>query len=293
MNLFCQHVEINRSLRTMNASMAQIGIVIPVLNQLRYTQQCLADLQPDIDRGVRVVVVNNASTDGSHQWLSAQSNIQIIHNQENKGCASAWNQGCAALQESDWIVVLNNDVRLPLGWLDQLVDAADRLGLDIISPAMCEMELNYVFEEHAAKIMKAMRSVLRRGVAHGVCFMVRKSVFDRIGGFDEAFRIGQFEDSDFFLRAQKAGFRLGVTGASFIHHFGSITQRELKKDGTVRPYEAENRAYFRQKWKQGWIQRRCEKSKSSFRSGYWSLRERFAHGHSLIEKIQEGVVRYF
>jgi GT2 family glycosyltransferase len=304
-----------------------VVIVIPVLNQLAYTQGCVRCLQPDIAAGAKVIVVDNGSTDGTREWLQSlilsngpatQPALTVIRNEQNRGCAPAWNQGVAAAgilrntldssdpsaraslritQESrttpDWVVVLNNDVLLPAGWLEALLGAATRHGLDIVCPAMRERDQNYDFESYARDFTAKLSDVVRRGGAHGVCFAVRREVFERIGGFDEAFRIGQFEDADFFRRARLAGFRTGVVGACFIHHFGSVTQDALSDTKKQRPYEAENRAYFRKKWKLGWVRRRWEKATDGLRDWWWRTTERVRFGHTLHEKWDGERLRFY
>lgn len=299
----------------------RVAIVIPVLNQLAYTQGCVRCLQPDLAAGVRVVVIDNGSTDGTPAWLAAQPGLTVIRNEQNRGCAPAWNQGVAAAgllssspggpetagaggagvgaskqQDSggaEWVVVLNNDVLLPAGWLEALLGAAERHGLDVVCPAMRERDQNYDFAGYVREFTTRLAGVVRRGGAHGVCFAVRRAVFERIGGFDEAFRIGQFEDADFFRRARAAGFRTGVVGACFIHHFGSVTQDALSDTKKQRPYEAENRAYFRRKWKLGWARRRCEKAADGLRAWRWRTVERVRFGHTLHEKWDGERLRYY
>lgn len=308
-----------------------VAIVIPVLNQLAYTQGCVRCLQPDLAAGVKVIVVDNGSTDGTPEWLKGQSSsnglatqqpaLTVIRNEQNCGCAPAWNQGVAAaglllnspkgsgtvhegekaigankqqsLQAPDWVVVLNNDVLLPAGWLAALLGAAERHGLDVVCPAMRERDQNYDFESYAREFTAKLGGVVRRGGAHGVCFAVRRAVFEKIGGFDEAFRIGQFEDADFFRRARLAGFRTGVVGACFIHHFGSVTQDALSDTKKQRPYEAENRAYFRKKWKLGWARRRWEKAIDGLRAWWWRTTERARFGHTLHEKWDGERLRFY
>lgn len=296
-----------------------VAIVIPVLNQLAYTQGCVRCLQPDLAVGVQVIVVDNGSTDGTPAWLAAQPALTVLRNDQNRGCAPAWNQGVRAAgllrntqepdsaapsatlrntQETpgaapDWVVVLNNDVLLPEGWLAALLGAAERHGLDLVCPAMRERDQNYDFADYARAFTAKLGGVVRRGGAHGVCFAVRRAVFERIGGFDEAFRIGQFEDADFFRRARLAGFRSGVVGACFIHHYGSVTQDALSDTKRQRPYEAENRAHFRKKWKLGWARRRWEKAADGLRAWWWRSTERARFGHTLHEKWDGERLRYY
>lgn len=295
-----------------------VAIVIPVLNQLAYTQGCVRCLQPDIADGVKVIVVDNGSTDGTREWLATQPALTVIRNEQNRGCAPAWNQGAAAAgillnkqfpssgpastilrntqktsEATGWVVVLNNDVLLPAGWLAALLGAAEQRGLDIVCPAMRERDQNYDFDSYARDFTTRLGGVVRRGGAHGVCFAVRRAVFERIGGFDEAFRIGQFEDADFFRRARLAGFRTGIVGGCFIHHFGSVTQDALSDTKKQRPYEAENRAHFRKKWKLGWARRRWEKAIDGLQAWWWRTTERARFGHTLHEKWDGERLRFY
>lgn len=283
---------------------SKIAILIPVFNQLEYTQGCLACIQADASKKSRIIVVDNGSTDGTRDWLNRQSGLDTIFNETNRGCAPAWNQGarCAGVLADSgverngsfaWLVILNNDVLLPSNWLDRLIKAAESRNLDVVSPAMREREMNYSFSDYADVFMSKMNGVIRRGAAHGVCFAVRSEVFFRIGGFDEAFKIGQFEDEDFFRRARLAGFKLGTVGASFIHHYGSVTQDALSQRNGNRPYEAANREHFRKKWKLGWFKRRFEKCARGAKFFYWRFSERLLFGHTLHEKWVRGCLRYY
>jgi len=270
-----------------------VAVVIPVLNQLAYTQGCVRCLQADLAAGVRVVIVDNGSTDGTPEWLASRRDLIVVRNDRNRGCAPAWNQGVVAAGAAEWVVVLNNDVLLPAGWLAALLGAAERFGLDIVCPALRERDQNYDFPAHAREFALRLSGVVRSGGAHGVCFAVRRAVFAEIGGFDEAFRIGQFEDADFFRRARQAGFRTGIVGACLIHHFGSVTQDALSDTNRQRPYEAENRAYFRKKWKLGWARRRLEKAADGLRAWWWRTGELRRYGHTLHEKWDGGRLRYY
>lgn len=268
-----------------------ISIVIPLYNQLTYTRVCLESLATTVSGQVMIIVIDNGSSDGTASYLSQCTGVKIISNATNLGCAGAWNQGVKAA-ESEWVVILNNDVITSPGWLEGLVEFADEQGLDVVSPAIREGEYNYDILDYSRNFVRRMGSVARYGVADGICFMVRRRVFDSIGFFDEQFRIGQFEDSDFFRRAMGAGFRIGTTGRSFIHHFGSVTQKSIQKKNP-NPYVLENRAYFHSKWKLSWWKRLVERRRRKIREFRWKTSEKAKHGHTLMEKWIDGRLRYF
>lgn len=278
-----------RRVNKLNPSLRQVEIIIPVFNQLAFTRQCLESLQRQTHGAVRTIVVDNGSTDGTPEFLRSYPNITVIRNPQNLGCAAAWNQGIRA-SIAEWVVILNNDVVLTPGWLEGLLSAAE--DLDIVSPALREGPLNYEPDSYAIEFVRAAGHIVRPNLPHGICFMVRRRVFDVVGVFDENFHVGQFEDADFFQRAREAGFKLGATGRSFIHHFGSVTQNALRENPGVSVYEAANREYFRSKWKLGWGRRHWRRLKRQMQIMWWRARERRDCGHSLNERWLHGQLLY-
>lgn len=270
-----------------------VAITIPLYNQLHYTKICIESIERFTPRDVRLIFVDNASSDGTGDFLIGLNNANVISNRENLGCSGAWNQGIAAASGADWLIILNNDVIVSPGWIEGMLKAAERWNLDIVSPGIREGLYNYDIESYAREYVARMHTTIRRGTVHGICFMVHRRVFDAIGRFDENFRIGQFEDKDFFLRATQAGFRLGTAGCSFLHHFGSVTQDAVRKTKTVKPYVSENREYFIKKWKLSWWQRAVSRNKRNFSNWLHSLVERALHRHALMEKWIDGRLRYY
>jgi N-acetylglucosaminyl-diphospho-decaprenol L-rhamnosyltransferase len=259
---------------------AAIDIVIPVLNQLHYTKQCLETLQQGTRQAVNVVVVNNGSSDGTAEFLATCDWLSVINNETNRGCAAAWNQGVRA-GKAPWVVIINNDVLLAEGWLEGLLAYAEESGADIVSPGMREGKGDYDVPAYARDFVAKMGRAVRRGEAHGVCFAVRRRVFEQIGYFDENFTIGGSEDTDFWWRAKAAGFTLATTGRSFLHHFGSVTQDYVKATITKRCYGPEHRAYFRSKWKLTWWRRQVIRYRGKSLKAWRDFYERIRFGATL------------
>src|SRR5260370_23534335 len=61
------------------------------------------------------------------------------------------------------------------------------------------------------------------GKLSGFCLLMKRAVYDKIGGLDERFGLGFFDDDDLAERARRAGFELAVAHDLFVHHFGSRT----------------------------------------------------------------------
>jgi len=267
------------------------SIIIPVLNHVHYTSQCVNDLYTTVVENAEIIIINNGSTDGTSKFLSEHNNLKILKNPQNKGCAYSWNQGIKE-SKGEWIIILNNDVRLPDKWLENLISYATNNDLDVVSPGMREGVLDYNFRNYSQEYTKLMHTAFRKWTPSGVCFALRRKVIDKIGYFDENYKIGQYEDADFFRRCKIARLKMGITGASFIHHFGSSTQKHLKEMGAT-GYALKNRNYHRRKWNLGFFKRNYERYKEQLLTKTWSTKERFKYGHSLLEKSDGLKLSYF
>jgi len=269
-----------------------VAIVIPVFNQLNYTRGCIESLRAGGIADAQIIVINNASTDGTLEYLNANPQIQAAHNAANLGCGGAWTQG-SKLSKSPWTVVMNNDVLVPRGCMEGLVDFATKENFDIVSPAMCEGEMDYDLASHATEVMKQMKDVVRSDIAYGVCFMVHRRVFEVIGYFDNDPKLGGYEDDEYFRRARKAGFRLAVTGRAFLHHFGSITQKSIKADSGGKIKSLGDREYYRRKTGQTWLKRKIAQVRNGMREAQWQRSELSRFGRTLHQKREDGQWKSF
>lgn len=268
-----------------------VNIIIPLLNQLPFTRRCLAGLRQETDGPFRAILVDNGSTDGTREYLATVAGAEVIVNERNVGVAAAWNQG-VRLARGRWTVILNNDTVLPGGWLRRLVSFCEREHVQVASPSMREGELNYDPEGYAEEFVRSMGGRKRMGVADGACFVVERKVFDEIGAFDERFFPGAYEDADFFRRAKNAGFRLAVTGSSFIHHFGFTTQREMSEEKMPR-HVLENRERYCSKWglshpDGNWFEKRWNRLRGAWHRNV----ERRSCGHTVKERWVGGRIVY-
>lgn len=257
------------------------SLVIPVYNQLDYTRQCLASIARCTDQPYELIIVDNASTDGTHEFL-CDVKATIITNQHNLGCAKAWNQGIRA-SGGDVVGILNNDIVVTPGWLKGLAAFMEKTGYGLVSPSAREGKLEYDLPGYAQEFVQQCAGATRQGDMYAACMLIRRNVFERIGMFDEGFSYGGCEDTDFLWRMKQAGFSVGMTGSVLIHHFSMVTQDAIKRSET-RAYSAENLAHFKKKWNRtvrgNWAERRWTDLKNKWIRRY----ERFRYGHTLIEK---------
>jgi len=238
------------------------SIVVLTYNQLEMTRLCVESLFRHTD-AFELVVVDNASKDGTPGYLeelaARHSNVKLILNRENRGFSGGCNQGIAA-SAGDWIVLLNNDTVVGPRWLATMIDHGERAGAAMLGPRTNEIngpqkveKVDYDtrslegFDAFAARWLETYRDqVSEHNRIVGFCMVVRREVFDRIGGLDSGYSIGNFEDDDFCIRTRLAGFRVLVCEDVLIHHFGSATFTGQRID--YRQTLDRNWLRFKEKW---------------------------------------------
>ena len=268
-----------------NVASLDYAITFACYNGLAYTKLCLESLRAsDVDM-TRVVVVDNASTDGTVEFLSGYPEIHVIFNSGNMGCGVAWNQGILHLQ-SEWTVIMNNDVIVPSSFIRPLIEAAQSSKFMALSPAMIEGSLDYDFQSNAKTWSMEMRSYSRVDYAHLVCLMVHQSVFANHGYFFPSPKLVGFEDTLFFNELRKNNVRLGTTGSIWVHHFGSITQSIMKRErglkntdslGSSRNKYLMHESFFVRKWRKYRFENTMKKNENVEISRY----SRSIHGQFL------------
>lgn len=205
-----------------------------------------------------VIIVDNASTDDSLAQIEALQNLpfqlQIIHNNTNRGFGAACNQG-AAVATGDYLLFLNPDTRLfenslpvPLTFMQQpnnsgigicgirLVDeggnastsAARFPTLRVMAGKILALTKLFpgVFPAHLMTSTDLSKDSLVDQVI-GAFFLIRKNVFDRCGGFDERFFV-YFEEVDLSLRANQLGYSAYFLSEASAFHKGGGCSEQVK-----------------------------------------------------------------
>lgn len=247
------------------------SIVILSYNTLLMTQMCIESIRSFTDEGTyEIIVIDNASTDGSAEWISKQPDIKYILNKENKGFPKGCNQGMAIAEGSE-ILLLNSDVIVTPRWLEQLKKAlysSDKIGAVGCLTNKCSNcqsipvpydQDNFSIDELIDFSNKFNRSNSSKWLPYlflvGFCMLFKTSVYKSIGEMDEMFSPGNYEDDDYSVRIRLAGYQILLCQDTFIHHFGSASFfKSMNKSEYVNKakiYEnilIKNKTYFLDKW---------------------------------------------
>ncbi|WP_430538560.1 glycosyltransferase [Bacillus subtilis] len=236
------------------------SIIVLTYNQLALTKQCLESIWKHTNNDcIEVIVIDNGSHDGTRDYLKQITSIKAIFNKTNEGFAKACNQGLEAAS-GDNILFLNNDTVVTNQWLEPMIKLLyqdDKIGMvgpvsNYVSGPQ-QVPVNYTNVEEIEDFSR-LYCLQQRGRSKavlrlvGFCLLVKKKVLDQVGGFDERFVGGSFEDDDLSLRVLQAGYQLKIALDSFVHHHGHATFTGNPDLSISQLYE-ENRQRFIDKWK--------------------------------------------
>lgn len=227
--------------------MPKITVVIVNFNAGARLGRCLACLEAQTFRDFEVIVVDNASSDGSVAFARASPlGVRVIEAGANLGFAAA-NNRAAALTSAEWLAFLNPDAYAEPDWLEALLagaarhpwaDAFGSTQIDAANPALLD-GVGDVFSIYAIPYRgghgwPASATPTEDGECFSPCAaaaMYRKRSFDALGGFDEAF-FCYGEDVDLGFRLRLAGGRaVQLAGARVAHEGSGVTGR--RSDFTV------------------------------------------------------------
>jgi N-acetylglucosaminyl-diphospho-decaprenol L-rhamnosyltransferase len=234
---------------------SEIGIVIVTYFSEAEIGACL---DAALASGAEVVVVDNASGDGTVREVVRHAGARLIANHSNRGFAAAVNQGIQALS-TPYVLLLNPDAILVEG-LEALREACDLPGAGGAGGKLIgsdgQMQIGFMARALPTPAALALEALLLNRIWRGnpvnrryrgfaldyskICaveqpagafFMLRRSVWKKLGGFDEGFRPLWFEDVDFCRRAADAGYTLYFVPSAVARHQGgySISKISVEK----------------------------------------------------------------
>jgi GT2 family glycosyltransferase len=262
-----------------------VSVVVVCHDGLPFTRLCLASLleRTPAEVALEVIVIDNGSRDGTAEHLdrlaASAPCVRVLRNAENRGFPAAANQGLQAAR-SGVLVLLNNDVVLPHGWLAPLLGALGDPEVGLAGPTTnrigTEAEVACSYRTLAElDDCAAQRAAAHRGerssqrTAAMFCVALRREVYERVGPLDEGFGIGLLEDDDYAERVRAAGLRVVCAEDALVHHFGEASFGALVPCGERDRLLRGNRARFAAKHGAPWrpYERRRE-------TGYAALTER-------------------
>ena len=243
-----------------------VSIIIPVYNQLEYSLKCLSSLVENIhqDTLVEIIVVNDCSQDRTQQTLESVSGLKLINNPQNLGFVHSCNQG-ATVAQGTYLYFLNNDTEIRSQAIESLLavlqsdSTVGAVGSKLIYPNGSLQEAGSIIWQDAtgwnygreANPFDPQYNYLREvDYCSGASLMVKKEIFDSLGGFSSEFAPAYYEDTDlcFGIRHQLGLKVIYQPQSEVIHHEGISAGKST--DSGMKQYQIVNTKKFQQKWQQ-------------------------------------------
>ena len=238
----------------------RVSIVIPVFNQAAHTYRCLSSLLHHTRIAAEIIVVDNASSDGTASMLASMSGIRVITNEENLGFVQACNQGAADVR-GEYLLLLNNDTEVTDGWLDALLAPFEQPGVGVVGARLVypdgrlQEAGNIIWQDGSGwnygrgddPQLPAYNYRREVDYCSGACLMISRNLWQAVGGFDNRFAPAYYEDTDLCFAVRERGYRVVYQPASRVIHHEGITAGTDILTGFKR-YQAVNHQKFIQKW---------------------------------------------
>jgi GT2 family glycosyltransferase/glycosyltransferase involved in cell wall biosynthesis len=240
----------------------EISIIIPVFNQLHFTQACLASLQEHLDaERFEVIVVDDCSSDATSSVIGKIPGVVYLRNESNSGFTMSCNLGAAEARGS-FLLFLNNDTAVTPGWLSALSETfgndpnAGLVGSKLVFPDGRLQEAGGIIWRDGSGWNRGKfgdpekpeyNFLCEVDYCSAACVMIPKSLFERVGGFDSKYSPAYYEDTDLAFKVRREGFKVLYQPLSTVVHYEGATSGTDLQAG-AKKYQEINRATFVNAW---------------------------------------------
>lgn len=247
--------------------MNNVSIIIVTYNQLEYTKKCIQSIWQNTQADTyEIVVVDNNSKDNTREWLEQTKGIKCIFNEENKGFPTACNQGSAIAEPGNDILLLNNDTIVCKNSIYNMQRALAQKESGAVGASSNNVggkqKIDVIFDTIEEYLQFAETNNIYNPARHqrrlrliGFAMMIKRQVWNEVGGMDEIYGLGNFEDDDICMKILKKGFKLYFCPDAFIFHFGGASFSLFNQKKGEHAYNnllLHNREIFEKKWRIKW-----------------------------------------
>lgn len=214
-----------------------VSIIIVNLNGRKLLEECFNSLSKVDYPDFEIILVDNNSTDNSIEFVkNFYPKTIIVKLDKNYGFAYPNNVGVKNAK-GDYYLFLNNDTKVTPNFLSELVNILHNeknIGIcqSMLLKPTGEIDSSGDFIDNMGVSFSSKEYVKENKVilsARGACMLVRKEIYEKLGGFDEKFYIS-FEDVDLGWRAWILGYEVMIIPQSVVYHYGGQTVQKRKTE---------------------------------------------------------------
>ena len=241
-----------------------VSVILPVYNQIGYTYACLVSLL-EHQEGIpfEVIIADDVSTDATRNLDHFAEGLVISRNTVNQGFLRNCNQA-AKKARGKYLFFLNNDTKVTEGWCKWLVKLLEEdpsvgmTGSKLVYPDGRLQEAGGIIWSDASgwnygrlqnPDLPEFNYVKDVDYISGAAIMIRRSLWEEIGGFDERYAPAYCEDSDLAFEVRRHGYRVVYQPKSVIIHFEGVSNGTDVQGSGLKRYQVENSEKLKEKWK--------------------------------------------
>lgn len=238
----------------MKADLPETDIIVVTYKARQQLSRCLQSLiRHTRDCPYQLTVVDNASSDGTAEYVKKRfgGRCRLVRSARNLGFSGGANLALRRTGRS-WVVLLDDDAEVTPGWIGKFFGVALKdpkagiIGGKVVFPngriTCAEFGILPFGRVGVNEKDEGQRDYVRQADAlPGPCWLMRRAMIRKVGGFDERFFPSQYEDIDYCIRARLAGYRIYYHGGVRVIH------RNLRRSGNFERQEGNERKFFK-KW---------------------------------------------
>lgn len=251
-----------RSIRVPRSAKPLVSVIIPSYGKVDFTLRCLASIAAYPPKAaIEVIVVDDATPDGSTACLAAVRGIRLIINPHNLGYLRSCNTA-ARVADGEYLLLLNNDTQVLPDWLDPLLlpfescNTVGAVGSKLLYPDGRLQEAGCIIWNDGSgwnfgrldspdrPVYNYLREV---DYCSAASLLVPRELFNGMGGFDERYVPAYCEDSDFAFRLRERGYKVLYQPRSHVVHFEGISHGRSLTEG-LKACQTRNQRTFQERW---------------------------------------------
>lgn len=223
-----------------------VSIIIVNHNGIEFVDTCLRSVLASRYNNFEVVFVDNGSNDGSLEYVrkvfGSESRLKFVENHKSLGPAVGRNRG-AKVANGKYLIFLDNDTQAKEDWILRLVEALEKDGsIGAAQAKLLRMDSN--FYDCAGDCLGPLGFLIERSrgqidngqldfvadilSAKSAASMIKRELFEKIGGFDEDYYM-YLEETDLSWRVWLSGYRVVFVPSAVVYHAFNTPKKDFKK----------------------------------------------------------------